>query len=121
MSSAWHAWPKFDSVNVSSKVISHFTELSFRGQGTHPGRMTECLECQGKQIMHRGHAQKVSEWNDHFEKEHTSVLKDNRDEARSPFHALQSSMAVLRVTVFHKNREIMGSGSESFSLSCVLG
>lgn len=52
-SSAWHAWPKFDSVNVSSKVISHFTELSFRGQGTHPGRMTECLECQGKQIMHR--------------------------------------------------------------------
>lgn len=52
-SSAWHAWPKFDSVNVSSKVISHFTEINFRGQGTHPIRMTECLECQVKQIIHR--------------------------------------------------------------------
>lgn len=68
-SSAWHARPKFDSVNVSSKVISHFTEINFRGRRTHPIRMTECLECQVKPIMHRATLRKF--------RSGTTILKRN--------------------------------------------
>lgn len=113
-SSAWHAWPKFDSVNVSSKVISHFTEINFSGQGTHPIRMTECLECQVKQIMHWAMLKKFQSGTIILKR---SLHQFSRITGMKPgalFHALQWSMAASEWQFFIRIERLWALAQRAF-------